>query len=71
MKTNANGTIEKSSVENRTRVRVGDPNYKLDPNLDLAVKTVKVGQVAVLPDGSEWLRIDARKNDGEALILIQ
>ena len=51
-------------------VRVGSVFHTLARNLRHA--RVRIGQIAVLPDGTKYLRIDARKNpDRSAWTLVR
>ena len=51
-------------------IPVGRRDYTLEANLASASRKVRVGQVAQLPDGEMWLRVDIRKDpDGAAWVL--
>lgn len=50
-------------------IPVGRRDYTLEANLASAYRKVRVGQVAQLPNGSRWLRVDMRKDpDGAAWV---
>lgn len=50
-------------------ITVGRRENTLEANLASAIRKVRAGQVAQLPDGALWLRLDARKDpDGAAWV---
>ena len=54
---NPNGSVAKGSVTRLLRVTTGKKGWTLGANLSAASRKIKLGGVALLPYGQEWLRV--------------
>jgi hypothetical protein len=61
-------TLLSRQFQRGQRIRCGKENYTSQANGLIANHRCRIGQVAVFPDGSEWLRVDGRKHRGTTLI---